>query len=88
MRDSIVPGILLIAIVVLSLALTVVWIITAINAAQTSQWAWFVVILIFGPLVSLIYYAVAYQSTTRPNRVRGQRRTRRDTTPRRGAAAR
>jgi len=75
MSDAILGSLLFIGTVLLCLALTVIWITTVINAAQTSQWTWLVFILIFGPLVSLVYYGYAYRSVSPSNRVRGRRRT-------------
>ncbi len=69
MTDSIAPNLLLIGFLVIGLAAAAVWILTLINSAKTSQWAWFVVILIFGPLVSMLYYAFAYQTVGPDGRI-------------------
>ena len=69
MTDAIAPSLLLIGFLVIGLAVAAVWILTLINSAKTSQWAWFVFILIFGPLVSLLYYGFAYQTASPDGRI-------------------
>ena len=44
------------------IAIPVAWVLTLINAAQTEQWGWFAMILVFGPLVSALYLCVGHRS--------------------------
>ena len=60
--DLALSGGIVLATVVFSIAVTVAWVLTLVNAAQTEQWVWFIMMLLFGPIVSLLYFMMAYKS--------------------------
>ncbi len=46
----------------LSLGLLVLTVFMLVDAAKKEEWVWFVLMLLFGPLLSFVYWLAAYKS--------------------------
>ena len=73
MDDNALGIVMLLVIALAGIAATVFWIFMLINAAKREKWGWFVMQLIFGILVAIVYFFVEYEA---PRARTGRRRIR------------